>query len=766
MTTYNGSSQHEPRRSGDEGTRVVEDDDAQGNNNQDTGLEEKTVPINPETDLYSKDVPLDTCNNKPSLEDMMIEKDERTVSSSSPCLVTTTTDDINANLAVDDVSFMTTNAPLKFIRRKSKRTTGRQHYVSVSHNNLRNSLLPLVGFLELANAGDFAANVFNTIPVPTFAAVLMGIGGCVALCFCTVAIWDARLSFENVKILRRERQTLLSLRRHLERQQKTTTNVNFAPSSQNFDINTEKSSSPTQPLNLFHHHHHLALSVYLDVNTFETRTELVDRLLMDITMGFGALLVGVGTLMAIAGANHKIFLASNLLSGYIGNGPAALYGLIRAVWSMYVYIRTTRHERAVRKSVTATLTTPEITQALRQRYTRLKFYASLAGPTSLVAGAASLVTATMWWGYTMLAPCIVLSWVCNTLYRKEIGYTRPIVQFPANFGDDEEQQQASTTAAAATVIDRMMTNMNEQVLLKELNEVVVMRKSFEFAKKQTSKTTKRRTTTLDNTSTATTTTTTTTTTTIINPASSPSVTFGILTKLNLVETFFLNLTTSLSLSSLSGSSSSPPGSEEQKWAKRILLSDVSFTIESRVEPTSRPCRPGSISHQGQESSPSSSSPSSSSSSSSSTPPPPPFPPWTRTIQSGSEPELDSEQESPPPPPFREVEPEGITNVGYNQGGTDTNIDTDDDDDDRQNEDENDLPDTITIHDPNSLLAASLFLASSRDITTERQRQQHRHFLLGLANSTVSNHGLLSAKYRERYTVEYLGCLTHRLCQGC
>ncbi len=37
---------------------------------------------------------------------------------------------------------------------------------------LKNSLLFGVGLLELANAGDFAANVWNQIPVPRFAMVL------------------------------------------------------------------------------------------------------------------------------------------------------------------------------------------------------------------------------------------------------------------------------------------------------------------------------------------------------------------------------------------------------------------------------------------------------------------------------------------------------------------------------------------------------------------------------------------------------------------
>jgi hypothetical protein len=52
-----------------------------------------------------------------------------------------------------------------FIRQKGR-------FNPLKQRRLKNSLLAGVGFLELANAGDFAANVWNEIPVPHFAAAL------------------------------------------------------------------------------------------------------------------------------------------------------------------------------------------------------------------------------------------------------------------------------------------------------------------------------------------------------------------------------------------------------------------------------------------------------------------------------------------------------------------------------------------------------------------------------------------------------------------
>jgi hypothetical protein len=51
---------------------------------------------------------------------------------------------------------------ITFIRRKNRWTQKEQY-------RLKNSLLAGVGLLELANVGDFAANVWNTVPVPHFA---------------------------------------------------------------------------------------------------------------------------------------------------------------------------------------------------------------------------------------------------------------------------------------------------------------------------------------------------------------------------------------------------------------------------------------------------------------------------------------------------------------------------------------------------------------------------------------------------------------------
>ncbi|KAI2678743.1 hypothetical protein CBS147317_2558 [Penicillium roqueforti] len=252
----------------------------------------------------------------------------------------------------------------------------------------KNSLLASVGYLELANAGDFAANVWNQTPVPKFAAVLMGIGGTLALGMVLVAIHDFRLSWINVKLLRAERAHLQRLRKYHCK------NAELAR----------------------------LIDSRLGVGVREIGTEVIDRIVMDVLMGFGSLLVGVGTLMAIGGANPHVFKASNLLSGYIGNGLAAVFGLFNAIWSGYLFHRFHVYNSAV----FAREPSDDIRRRLHTRFRGFQWHAIVNGLNGLVAGAASMVTAERWWGYVVLIPCIISLILCNYFWRKQLGYDRPL----------------------------------------------------------------------------------------------------------------------------------------------------------------------------------------------------------------------------------------------------------------------------------------------------------------------------------------------------
>ncbi|TKA77917.1 hypothetical protein B0A49_05464 [Cryomyces minteri] len=280
---------------------------------------------------------------------------------------------------------VSTSERITFVARKGRYSPARQR-------KLKNSLLAGVGYLELANAGDFAANVWNEIPVPRFAMALMAIGGTFTLIMSYFAFKDVQLSWRNMLLLLEERRYLREQR------------VQHAQDTQTV----------------------CALDCHLDVNSREMGAELTDRIGMDILMGFGAILVGIGTFMAIGGANPGVHQASNLLSGYIGNGPTALYGTINALWSAYVWRRAQRHETARARI----LKQGTVNRLLRDQLYTVKIHAAMNGMTGVVAGVASLITATMWWGYIVLAPCIISSIFCNYVWRHRIGYDRPLAQQP------------------------------------------------------------------------------------------------------------------------------------------------------------------------------------------------------------------------------------------------------------------------------------------------------------------------------------------------
>lgn len=250
-----------------------------------------------------------------------------------------------------------------------------------------NSLLAGVGFLELANAGDFAANIWNDTPIPKFAVALMALGGILALTISCFAAKDAILSRRNLQILRHEGHCL---RAELDRRAKAELDAR--------DVEAR-----------------------LDVLRREIGTEAISRFGMDAFMGGGAVLISVGTFLAIGGANHAVWLASNYLSGYVGNAPLALYSLCNFFWMAHLFFIARHHGRAGRRLLPRG---GEAVSVLTQRVRRVQLFAAISGFTNLLGGVGSLCTATHWWGYVMLAPVIISSILLNTFWRRFVGYTR------------------------------------------------------------------------------------------------------------------------------------------------------------------------------------------------------------------------------------------------------------------------------------------------------------------------------------------------------
>lgn len=227
--------------------------------------------------------------------------------------------------------------------------------------------------------------------------VLMIVGGITALCFIYFSVKDGLRSWANVQALREER-------RYLKKQRALHQTTAFV-----HDANMVRT-----------------IACFLDMNTRELGTELVDRVGMDTMLGFSSFVVGIGTLLATNGdQNSGLFLASNLLTGYIGNAPCALYGLANLGWSSYVWSRARKQQRAALNYVKGS---QRMSQMLRNRTSSIQFHAAMNGITGIVAGMSALVTATpgMWWGYVVLVPCVVTSGLVNLFWRRRVGYDRPL----------------------------------------------------------------------------------------------------------------------------------------------------------------------------------------------------------------------------------------------------------------------------------------------------------------------------------------------------
>jgi len=111
----------------------------------------------------------------------------------------------------------------------------------------------------------------------------------------------------------------------------------------------------------------------------------------------------------------------NLLSSKVRQG---LYCLANAVWAAYVWRRAHRHSIARAKELKSDI----VERMLKRRIRTAQTHATINGVTGVVAGAASLVTATLWYGYPVLVLRIISSILGNYLWRHRIGYDRPLIQ--------------------------------------------------------------------------------------------------------------------------------------------------------------------------------------------------------------------------------------------------------------------------------------------------------------------------------------------------
>ena len=264
----------------------------------------------------------------------------------------------------------------------------------------KNDLKAGVGFLELANACDFAANVWNEIPVPPQAVALMASGGAVALFILHYAYVDARLSYRNTRLLLQERRELRAQLR---------------------------GTAPEDPAVR-------ELQTYLNINFRELGTELIDRVGMDILLGFGALLVGIGTFLAIDGANPRMYRASNIMTGYLGNVPPSLFGLVNAAWAWYTWRRAQHQARCASSAQLNSVwgERVDVDQMLQRHTHRVRTHSILNGVYGILGGIGSLMTAdcnnnpSLVWAYFVLLPCIVGAVFANYYWRHKIGYDRDL----------------------------------------------------------------------------------------------------------------------------------------------------------------------------------------------------------------------------------------------------------------------------------------------------------------------------------------------------
>nr|POE92330.1 hypothetical protein CFP56_70401 [Quercus suber] len=316
---------------------------------------------------------------------------------------------------------------------QGRTTNGQQSAVAEAGQipgRYRNNLHPAVGYLDLANALDFPANVWNKIPIPVFALALMGLGGSIAILTVGFAIWDYRRSRRNVEFLKAERAWL------------------------------ESRLARSACLDL---HIRLMLRAWQDISFRELGWEVIDRVLLDVSMGIAGILVGAGTLMAIRGDIPAVFEASNLMSGYIGNSLVVFYAFVNLLWSGYLFRRARSHHSAIRN---ADRIPAQLRDSMIRHGRRHEWYAALNGSAIAISSVGSMISATMWQGYVVLIPCVVGSVYCNWFWRKRLGYDRESAQVWLENGDLDLDARLQDLVAADAEKSRRRQKQNDESLDK------------------------------------------------------------------------------------------------------------------------------------------------------------------------------------------------------------------------------------------------------------------------------------------------------------
>lgn len=306
-------------------------------------------------------------------------------------------------------------------------------------NRRRNNLSPAVGLLELSNALDFAANVWNAVPPPVISKVFMALGGTGALIILAFAIADLPRAWRNTALLRDERRRLLRMQR-------------------------DKESASSEGLS------ERDVQVYLDMNHRELGNEVIDRVGMGLLLGFGAVTVGIGTFLAIDGANPTSFLASNVITGYVGNVPAALYGLINATWCIYGWRRAQRHASAAVTGMLADSKSGrgrDLAQATKAHSRNVQIHAMVNGITGVLGGAGSLMTASAYifpvavWGYVILLPCAISAFTVNVYWRLKVNYDRDITE-PVPLDDEKVLNDAAYARSRERLLSEYRKSCQQQ----------------------------------------------------------------------------------------------------------------------------------------------------------------------------------------------------------------------------------------------------------------------------------------------------------------
>ena len=304
---------------------------------------------------------------------------------------------------------------------------------------------------ELDSYGDIGSTPLFPTPLSPLALTLLPVGGAACLLFgARPALQDVASGLRNLRALRDEKKRLL-LRQHA---------VRAGVRARQAGASGPQATRNTPMLDL--RRELMTLNTRLAICSAEQHSERTDRVISGALVAPGTIITAVGNFVTpgflVAASNSGAALTADLLTGFVGNAPIALYSVVNAAYNArkarIAHRRLHHLQRFCLHEIWHDLHI-DVDAMLQRRQQMIRNNAICKSISAIGIGVGGVLTAINPIGYAVLLPFAVGRATCEYLAHKKLGYSRRIYTGP------------SEPHSIATLVNEFLYTSKVYFLLKE-----------------------------------------------------------------------------------------------------------------------------------------------------------------------------------------------------------------------------------------------------------------------------------------------------------